>query len=87
MAFFREQLDILHRCSKEGYSALQMGCQRVVSAIEGKYCGGFHNLADYKKLSLLEKDTYSMTIMPSESDIEQPLIPLKCSGDGNCLFR
>ena len=80
--FFNEVLSSLH-VSATTYAALQTQCQRV-SSIIASVNPVLPQFADTSALLQLKQDEHSKTLLPS--DVPQKLIPLKCSGDGNCLL-
>jgi len=79
---FMRMLPKLEEAGKNGYEDLQSLCQELEATITTSYPS--IPFADVAQLSHLTPDTYSKLLLPS--DIEE-MVPLKCVGDGNCLFR
>ena len=75
-------LEKLEEAGKNGYEALQSLCRELEATITASYPS--IPFADVAQLSHLTHDTYSKSLLPSEI---QEMVPLKCAGDGNCLFR
>ena len=82
-AFFKSLLDMLKNEASLGYKALLGCCQRVHILIEQEYTL-IPQLVDNSILQQLKPDGHSQKLMPVDC---QHIIPLKCSGDGNCLYR
>ena len=81
--FFKKTLSTLYTTARKGYAALQAECGKAMTTTLTAY-PQLPALADKTVLKLLPQDTYSKTLLPADS---QALQPLKCYGDGNCLFR
>ena len=82
--FFEETLTGLHRVAHEGYPALKGHCRNTLTSID-RADPALPAFVDISALQTLEQDSYTKTLVPS--DVPESLVPLKCSGDGNCLFR
>lgn len=68
----------------DGYSTLKRQCDSTQTAVSAIY-PTLLMFVDTSMLHALDQDSYSKTMIPS--DVPEKLIPLKCYGDGNCLFR
>ena len=68
----------------KGYFALKEECHLLQTIIDTIYPSPL-TFAELSVLQSLNQDHYSQELMPS--DLTEELIPLKCFGDGNCLFR
>ena len=81
--YFKAVLADLYNISADGFARLKAACATVLSEIELK-----HPLptpcADAHSLQLLPKDSISLQLIPQDV---KSIVPLVCSGDGNCLFR
>lgn len=82
--FFGTQLAELYSASKKGYSVLQTKCKAVLSVINRLY-PELPEFVDRGIIVCHGQDTYSKSLMPPE--LSNTLVPIKCGGDGNCLFR
>ena len=68
----------------KGYFALKEECHHLQTTIDAIYPS--LTFAEPSVLQSLNQEyPYSKEFMPS--DLAEELIPLKCLGDGNCLFR
>ena len=81
--YFRAVLADLYKISADGFTSLKTACATVLSEIKLKYPLPTPS-ADEHTLQLLPKDSISLQLMPRDA---KSLVPLVCSGDGNCLFR
>ena len=83
---FYKSLTHLRIAAGDGYPALRALCFESITKYTTSYV--LSSLADKRVLQLLKQDDISKVLMPQDKDLPQSgLIPLFCSGDGNCLFR
>ena len=68
----------------KGYFALTVECHLIWTIINTSYPSPL-TLAKQSVLQSLSQHSYSKQLIPP--DVPEILIPLTCSGDGNCLFR
>ena len=80
--YFADQLSSLNNASKCGFENLAGHCQAIGKEIS-KYLLPPRQLATLSP-TCVERDTFSNDQLPSNL---QHLMPIRCSGDGNCLFR
>jgi hypothetical protein len=81
---FEELLTDLRLAASDGFSALKNQCDSTQTAINATY-PVLPMFKDTSMLHVVDQDSYSKTMIPP--DVPEKLIPLKCYGDGNCLFR
>ena len=82
--FFEGLLVKLHLAANSGYSSLKNQCHDTQATVNATY-PNLPKFPDISMLHVLEQDSYSKTVIPL--DVPERLVPLKCYGDGNCLFR
>ena len=80
--FFSRALQELKEAGKSGYEELKTKCYRLEPTIAMQYPS--FPFMEVDQLLDLPQDRYSKTLMPS--DIID-MVPLRCIGDGNCLYR
>ena len=80
---FQSLREKLEDSATKGYNEFQRVCLLVSEQIGVEFSDPPF-LQDYSALHLLKRDKYSTKFLPKSLS---HVIPLWCTGDGNCLFR
>ena len=80
--FFKDSLDDLNEAAS--YEALQDACKELETTIATSYPS--LPFVDAAQLCHLKQHEYSKSLIPSELQLDD-MVPLRCLGDGNCLYR
>lgn len=82
LSFFSRVMETLRQAGDSEYEALQIKCLQLEEEITSQY--PIPPFKDVTELLHLPQDNFSKSLMPRDL---QNMIPLRCQGDGNCLYR
>ena len=82
LSFFSRVMEALRQAGDSEYEALQIKCLQLEEEITSQY--PIPPFKDVTELLHLPQDNFSKSLMPRDL---QNMIPLRCQGDGNCLYR